>query len=102
MYNAVNQVYAAQAATDKAAYAGEPISTENSLARLANQVAEATARIDSLAENLNGLALGLHGPRPEAVGDQPSQPKADSLSARIGALLMAVERAQRAYDGVVR
>lgn len=103
MYNAVNTAYAGlgQASAEKAAYAGEPIA-QNSLMRLADQIAEATARIGFLADNLNGLALGLHGPRPEPVSDQPAQPNADSFSARVGALLSAVERAQRAYDGVVR
>lgn len=98
--DAVAQVHAYEKAwREKAAVETDPAS---SLLRLADQISEATARIDHLADNLNGLALALHGPRPEPVNDQVGNPTADSLSARITYLMIAVGRVTRAYEGIIR
>lgn len=83
------------------AYVGES-SPDSSLRLLADQVSEATVRIEHLVDNLGGLALALHGPRPEPVHDQIGKAAADSLTARITNLLVAVERAERAYGNVMR
>lgn len=75
------------------------------LARIADSVLEQAARIDQIAIMLQGVAHGIHGPRPEAVGNSSGEIKGaptDSLSSRVNQLNEAVDRLQRAYESVIR
>lgn len=87
----MNQIYA------------EP-TPDNGLLRLANQISEAGARVEVIAGNLNSVALGIHGPRPEPV-NSPAGANAqagDNLSSRVDALMHAIDRLQRSYESIVR
>ena len=98
----MNTAYNTKLAQSAKDYATETVAPDSSLLRLSDQISEATARIDHLSDNLVGLALALHGPRPEPVSDQVGKPTADSLSARVMYLMSTVERVQRAYENVMR
>jgi hypothetical protein len=82
----------------------EPTAELNGLARLAEQIIQTAARVDQIASNLNQVAYGIHGPRPEPVSgtDSAKGQSADTLAARIGLLIEATDRLERAYQSVVR
>jgi len=97
---AINQknVYAEQYATD-----APP--SESGLTRLANQIEQATSAVEHISGNLNSLAVGIHGPRPEPVSGGTGagvQAGNDSFATRVSHLLGAVERLQRSYESIVR
>lgn len=76
---------------------------QNGLARIADQITNAAIQIDHIAGMLTNLSIGIHGPRPEPVGNQQSTaPHSDSLSSRVQNLLGSIERLQRSYESIVR
>lgn len=74
------------------------------LVRYANQISEAAAQIDFITAELNRIAMGIHGPRPEAVGNAgvKSQPNVDSLASRVSMLMDSLNQLQQAYRAIVR
>ena len=77
---------------------------QGGLARIADQVTQAAIQVDQIASMLQGISVGIHGPRPEPVGNSQadSAPHADSLSSRVQNLLASIERLQRSYESIVR
>lgn len=72
------------------------------LAMLTERVNEARQRIGSVTQNLNQIALGLHGPRPEAVGPQSGIKSAESLRGRIDDLLSDIDSLESAVQSLIR
>src|SRR5690242_2317033 len=73
------------------------------LMRIADQLGEASARIENITQSLINVSIGIHGPRPEPVnegirgGNSP-----DSLASRISILMEAIDRLYRASESIVR
>ena len=96
--------YQQDAAQAKATYVGDP-TEQTGLVRLANQISEASAQVNYVADHLTRLSIGIHGPRPEPVSTGQAganSPNADSLSSRVSQLLVSIERLRQSYESIVR